>query len=254
MTTKAATGTKPGRLTDSKWWFCEIGQHAKCTTEIELSLRFEACPCECHQRPAEQPVSVYSDAVQQAFRDWNEHRAYIDNGGNYRLRPAPATPTHRPKGGIASWNKEVKRLFPSCREFHAAAQEWEQESLKPGLLTDEEAQLVIGAIPLQALPAADTGAEWWVSTHDPTVVIGDDHQPVARALANTVADLERARHCAAKIVSEHNAMPKLIDALSSVRLLLLQLKSNEYTEDAIADIDAVLAAAVSNEAKEQINR
>lgn len=67
-------------------------------------------------------MNQYSPAVQRAFRDWNENRAYLDNGGNYRVRPEAATPTHRPKGKIAPWNKEVKRLFPSCAEFHAAAQ------------------------------------------------------------------------------------------------------------------------------------
>jgi len=40
---------KPGRLTDNKWWFCQIGEHQKCTAEIELISRFEGCPCECHQ-------------------------------------------------------------------------------------------------------------------------------------------------------------------------------------------------------------
>jgi hypothetical protein len=49
-------GTKPGRLTDSKWWFCVIGQHDKCAVEIELSSRFEGCPCECHQKAAPQPA------------------------------------------------------------------------------------------------------------------------------------------------------------------------------------------------------
>jgi hypothetical protein len=64
---------------------------------------------------------VYSDTVQQAFRDWNEHRAYVDNGGNYRVRPEAATPTHRPRGKIAPWNREVKRLFANCHDFHVAA-------------------------------------------------------------------------------------------------------------------------------------
>lgn len=63
-----------------------------------------------------------NESIQQAFRDWNESRAYIDNGGNYRVRPEAATPTHRPRGKVAPWNKEVKRLFSSCAEFHAAAQ------------------------------------------------------------------------------------------------------------------------------------
>jgi hypothetical protein len=61
------------------------------------------------------PVTC-SDAVQQAFRDWNEHRAYIKRG-NYRVKTAGSQ-----NGPIASWNKEVKRLFASCAEFHAAAQ------------------------------------------------------------------------------------------------------------------------------------
>lgn len=63
-----------------------------------------------------------NETIQQAFRDWNERRAYVDNGGNYRLRPVPATPTYRPNGKIAPWNREVKQLFSSCHEFHAAAQ------------------------------------------------------------------------------------------------------------------------------------
>lgn len=65
----------------------------------------------------------YSKSVQQAFRDWNESRAYIDNGGNYRVRSEAATPTHRPSGKIAPWNKEVKRLFADSGEFHRAARE-----------------------------------------------------------------------------------------------------------------------------------
>lgn len=64
---------------------------------------------------------AYSEAVKQAFRDWNDNRAYLDNGRNYRVRSELATPTHRPNGKIALWNKEVKRLFPSCAEFHVAA-------------------------------------------------------------------------------------------------------------------------------------
>jgi len=62
-------------------------------------------------------MSDYSPAIQQAFRDWNEGRAYVDGGRNYRVRPEAATPTHRPSGKIAPWNREVKRLFPGCKEF-----------------------------------------------------------------------------------------------------------------------------------------
>ena len=71
--------------------------------------------------------TTYSPAVQQAFRDWNQHRAYVDNGRNYRVRLEAATPTHRPSGKIAPWNREVKRLFPSCTEFHATAKEYERQ-------------------------------------------------------------------------------------------------------------------------------
>ncbi len=58
----------------------------------------------------------YSPSVQQAFRDWNERRAYVDNQRNYRVKRQGSS-----SGPIAPWNKEVKRLFPSCAEFHAAA-------------------------------------------------------------------------------------------------------------------------------------
>lgn len=73
---------------------------------------------------AELPETVtppYSPAIRAAFAAWLDHRAYVDNGGNYRLRPEPATPTHHPRGKIAPWNREVKRLFASSAEFHAAA-------------------------------------------------------------------------------------------------------------------------------------
>ena len=70
-------------------------------------------------------IIEYSPTIKQAFRDWNEHRAYLDNGGNYRVRSEPATPTHRPSGKIAPWNREVKRLFADSGEFHRAAKAWE---------------------------------------------------------------------------------------------------------------------------------
>jgi hypothetical protein len=62
--------------------------------------------------------------VRQAYADWNSRRAYLDNGGNYRLRPEGKTSG---KGGKAApWNKAVKKRFQkdgkhSNAEFHDAA-------------------------------------------------------------------------------------------------------------------------------------
>ena len=98
-----------------------------------MSERLFFCP-ECDGamvpgvRRIKPPVAMYSESIRQAFRDWNEHRAYLDNGRNYRVRPEAATPTHRPSGKIAPWNKEVKRLFANCSEFHRAAHEWKERS------------------------------------------------------------------------------------------------------------------------------
>lgn len=83
MTTKVTTGTtstrtKPGRLTDNKWWFCQIGQHGKCATEIELSLLFEGCPCECHQKLATQPAP---DTGEWCVRhNWNARTEILEGG------------------------------------------------------------------------------------------------------------------------------------------------------------------------------
>ena len=60
-------------------------------------------------------------SIKQAFRDWNDSSAYLDNNGNYRVRTRDADGYLSPNGPIASWNKEVKRTFASCAEFHAAA-------------------------------------------------------------------------------------------------------------------------------------
>lgn len=70
------------------------------------------------------PKPEYSTTIKEAFRLWIGNRVYVDGGRNYRLRPEAATPTHRPSGKVAPWNKEVKRLFPSCAEFHEAATEF----------------------------------------------------------------------------------------------------------------------------------
>lgn len=65
----------------------------------------------------------HSDAMKQAFEDWNARRAYLDNAGNYHLREESATPTHSTRGKIAPWNKEVKAAFKGNEDFHKAAKE-----------------------------------------------------------------------------------------------------------------------------------
>lgn len=67
------------------------------------------------------PITETSAAIRQAFADWNEHRAYLDNGGNYRVKRDGGS-----NGPIALWNKEVKRLFADSGEFHRAAREWKE--------------------------------------------------------------------------------------------------------------------------------
>ena len=62
----------------------------------------------------------YSAAVRTAFQEWLSKRAYLDSGGNYRVRVD--------KRRIAPWNKEVKRVFPSVQEFHRAAVQYGQEA------------------------------------------------------------------------------------------------------------------------------
>ncbi len=61
--------------------------------------------------------------LDQAFADWKSNKAYVDGAGNYRVRPEPATPTHKVSGTVAPWNKEVKRLYPTSAEFNVAARE-----------------------------------------------------------------------------------------------------------------------------------
>jgi hypothetical protein len=100
-----------------------------------VAITYECPNCHRHGNHAEGCLSYgldFSPAVQQAFRDWNDNRAYLDNGRNYRVRPEPATPTYRPKGKVASWNREVKRLFADSGEFHRAATEFRtREIVKP---------------------------------------------------------------------------------------------------------------------------
>lgn len=61
-------------------------------------------------------VPEYSPSIQQAFKDWKEGRAYIDNAKNYRVKTE-----RRSSGNVAAWNQEIKRLFPTVSDFHKAA-------------------------------------------------------------------------------------------------------------------------------------
>jgi hypothetical protein len=65
--------------------------------------------------------------IEQAFKDWNGKRAYVDARGNYHVRGDGKT-----NGPIAPWNKEVRAQFKDSAEFHRAARQSQtQESLPP---------------------------------------------------------------------------------------------------------------------------
>ena len=53
--------------------------------------------------------------LQRAFIDWLTRRLYLDGGGNYRLRPARR---------IATYNRQLKALYPDNQRLHAAAAAW----------------------------------------------------------------------------------------------------------------------------------
>lgn len=86
-----------------------------------------AIPVSGNEQESEQPTK-YPPVIEQAFRCWNEHRAYVDDNDNYRVKQRGSV-----HGPIASWNRAVKELFPSYREFHAAASEFENVPDSPAL-------------------------------------------------------------------------------------------------------------------------
>jgi hypothetical protein len=140
-------------------------------------------------------MTEYSPAVQQAFRDWNENRAYLDNGGNYRVRPEAATPTHRPKGRkIAPWNKEVKRLFSDSGEFHRAAQKAKANGYTAGPVLD--AGLSEWRIELSNVEG------WYIVDAQGNEVIRDTYAP---------------KSLLEQIVRDHNAVAGLVGALTTLR-------------------------------------
>lgn len=97
--------------------------------------------------------SKYSPAVQQAFRDWKERRAYIDNNGNYHVKAEG-----HPSGPIAPWNKEVKKLFKNASELHAAARA-EAESDQPAFAKGEAANVPIIGVESNRVSLDRAGAQ-----------------------------------------------------------------------------------------------
>jgi hypothetical protein len=63
----------------------------------------------------------YSPSIIEAFGEWVGKKAYLNNRGSYCTRPYTASPTNHPKGKVATWDKEVKKIFKDCSEFHEAA-------------------------------------------------------------------------------------------------------------------------------------
>jgi len=62
------------------------------------------------------------DPIHAALEAWRTGRAYVDNGGNYRLYELdPTSPRGKKRGRIAWWNKEAKQAFPEVFDLHHAA-------------------------------------------------------------------------------------------------------------------------------------
>lgn len=56
MTTKPASNTKSLSFTENPWLFCQDGKHKDCAARVELTDRFELCPCLCHAPTTTQPT------------------------------------------------------------------------------------------------------------------------------------------------------------------------------------------------------
>jgi len=110
------TATKPGRLTDNKWWFCEINEHEKCATEIELTSRFEGCPCECHQTAPPQPAPDTGEW--RVEYDPNAGAmAYVLAGTPYGTSVIASTEGVRHAVQIVSDHNAVPRLIAALEEL-----------------------------------------------------------------------------------------------------------------------------------------
>lgn len=64
--------------------------------------------------------------IGQAISDWYIGKAYIDGGGNYRLRTERHYRGGRwvwtGRGKVAPWNRVARAVFPSSAELHDAAE------------------------------------------------------------------------------------------------------------------------------------
>ncbi len=80
-------------------------------------------PAEVAPTAEAQRIALQSSAeVQQAIADWKSGRAYLDNAGNYRLKPVDDEDrVTGNRGPIASWNKTAKAAFKDTSELSAAA-------------------------------------------------------------------------------------------------------------------------------------
>jgi hypothetical protein len=54
--------------------------------------------------------------LQVAFSDWFTGRAYLDGGGNY--------PSRLPGRPVVPYNRRLKHVYSSNRDFHRAAHLW----------------------------------------------------------------------------------------------------------------------------------
>ena len=59
------------------------------------------------------------EILKQAYADWNNGKAYIDNNGNYHIRKTGSS-----SGAIASWNKNIKTMYKDVSEFHQEAHKY----------------------------------------------------------------------------------------------------------------------------------
>lgn len=111
-------------------------------------------------------------------------------------------------------------------------------------LSDEEAAMVIGAIPLQALPP-DTEGEWIIDPHLTCEIIANDTSKptyLAERIGQTYGDSKEVRaQRAAQIVSDHKAAKSqalLVEALREI------LTESEFVGEAKAPFTTWIAEKV----------